>query len=221
MTFRAYIVDDEPLVSDMIALTLEAVGFSSIYRATTISQCLEMLADLGDSVYVVLLDLRLPDGFGLTVMEYLANTHQNIVGIVVITAHPDVESVRQFFELGTDSVLPIHYETKPLTKNLLAEHVTRAARLVEAKRNRQAAMIQDRIWDLLRSLDARIDAQAQQLSRLPQMDERLTDIERRVPTFLRQLGMDLIRLAVIALAVLGLLYFGVGTFIANIIDHTR
>lgn len=214
------VVDDDPTVCQMVSLTLESLGFSLIYQAATMAECLAILAERGEEIYVVLLDLKLPDGFGLGVMQHLANSHEHIVGIVVITAHPDVESVSQFYQLGTEQIVPVHYETKPLTRDLLADQVTRATRLIDGKRKRQGVILQDHVWAMLQTLNDRVgdlSGAVNQLDRFDRLEQRLVQLEKKYPSFLKQLAMTVISTIVVGLAVIALLYFGIGTLLAEVI----
>jgi DNA-binding NtrC family response regulator len=98
------IIDDEPVLQDVLATVLRREGFQ-VSQATTAAEGLraaeEQEADL------VLLDLMLPDRPGLEVLKELKSRDQEIV-VVVITAYSSVETAIAAMREGA-----FHYIPKP------------------------------------------------------------------------------------------------------------
>jgi len=101
---RILIIDDEPVMQDILATLLRREGFS-VLQATTAQQGLR-LADEHE-VDLVLLDLMLPDRHGLEVLAELKKRDPEIV-VVVITAFSSVESAITAMREGA-----FHYIPKP------------------------------------------------------------------------------------------------------------
>jgi DNA-binding NarL/FixJ family response regulator len=99
------VVDDHVLIRDALRDMLgalkrdAAVLESSNCRAAM--RCLEGHSDVG----LVLLDLSLPDGNGLEMLAELRRRYP-AVGIVVLSAHHDHETVRRVFDLGALGFIP-------------------------------------------------------------------------------------------------------------------
>lgn len=115
---RVLLVDDEP---DFVAAALEILKLHdhAVTSADSLSTARAELAN-GDHE-VLLLDLMLPDGNGLELLEELKNS--NLSKIVLITGHPGIKS--QIGHLGGPS---LQYLTKPVD----AESLLRATAIDEA-----------------------------------------------------------------------------------------
>ena len=118
------IVEDEPSSRKYLSMLLSQQGYSRIYEAGNIADCLSILSEHGEQIYLVLLDLMLPDGWGLSVMEHLVNSHDYIVGIIATTGFGNIETVRDFFQMGTDKILAMDFQPKPLSLKTLLEIVS-------------------------------------------------------------------------------------------------
>jgi len=101
---RILIIDDEPVLQDVLATLLRREGFQ-VVLATTAAEGLR-LAEEGETD-LVLLDLMLPDRPGLQVLKELKKRDPEIV-VVVITAYSSVESAIAAMREGA-----FHYIPKP------------------------------------------------------------------------------------------------------------
>jgi DNA-binding NtrC family response regulator len=101
---RILIIDDEPVMQDILATLLRREGFA-VLQATTGEEGLRLADE--QEVDLVLLDLMLPDRHGLEVLAELKKRDPEIV-VVVITAFSSVESAITAMREGA-----FHYIPKP------------------------------------------------------------------------------------------------------------
>ncbi len=116
----ALVVDDEPDIRELLSITLERMDIST--RACEDVSSAKRL--LGDHAYdLCLTDMRLPDGDGLELVEWI---QQEVAGtpVAVITAHGSVETAVKALKLGA-----FDFVSKPLDLNDLRKLVTAALKL--------------------------------------------------------------------------------------------
>jgi two-component system response regulator PilR (NtrC family) len=117
------IVDDEPDLVELVTLTLsrmnvaaqsagDVAGAKKLLKATRFDLCLT--------------DMRLPDGDGLDLVEWM-NAHTPGVPCAVITAHGNVESAVRALKLGA-----FDFVSKPLDIGVLRRIVSTALKLSQA-----------------------------------------------------------------------------------------
>ena len=82
------VVDDEADIRELLAMTLARMGVES-HGAATREEALALLA--ANSYNLCLTDMRLPDGDGLSVLEYVTRNHPQMP-VAVITAHGSTEN---------------------------------------------------------------------------------------------------------------------------------
>lgn len=80
---QVLIIDDEPLLVEVVASVLETEGYT-IVSAASAAAGQAALADGFEGV--VLLDLRLPDGLGLELLEPMVSQYDHI-RVIIMTAH--------------------------------------------------------------------------------------------------------------------------------------
>ena len=96
MTPRALIVDDEPDIRDLLGITLGRMQI----QVSTAADYASAVKQLGSERFdLVLTDMRLPDGDGLDLVEWI-QTHRPGVPVAVITAHGNVEAAVRALKLG-------------------------------------------------------------------------------------------------------------------------
>ena len=143
------VVDDDFRVADIHAeFVARTPGFEVIGRAHTAQAAYE--AVIGQSPELVLLDLYLPDEFGLDLLRRLGSVRTPPY-VIVITAAKDVATVQQAMRMGV-----MHYLVKPFSSDRLREHLLayrqardRMGRLGEASQDEV-----DRLYSLMRSSPA-------------------------------------------------------------------
>lgn len=118
---RVLIIDDEPDLVELVALTLQRMKLSC-ESAGTLRDAQRLV--LTSSFDLVLCDMRLPDGDGLDFLEWLQTKHQGIP-CAIITAHGNVETAVRALKAGAFDFL-----SKPLDVAVLRRLITSALRLV-------------------------------------------------------------------------------------------
>ena len=114
-TPRALIVDDEPDIRELLAITL---GRMHIEVATAVDYASAIKALGQERFDLVLTDMRLPDGDGLGIVEWIQH-HRPGVPVAVITAHGNVEAAVRALKLGA-----FDFISKPLDLGSLRKLIT-------------------------------------------------------------------------------------------------
>ncbi len=120
----ALIIDDEPDICELLSLTLGRMNI----RSDTAGDVAGAKALLRDKSFdLCLTDMRLPDGDGLDLVEWM---QKNAVGVpvAVITAHGNVETAVQALKLGA-----FDFISKPLDLTHLRSIVENALKVEETE----------------------------------------------------------------------------------------
>jgi two-component system response regulator PilR (NtrC family) len=112
------VIDDEPVLQDVLGSLLEGNGFDC-HKAMTAEEGMQILRD--EEIDVVLLDLMLPDRSGLDLLPEIKILDQHLP-VVVITAYSSVESAIEAMRRGA-----FHYVPKPFKNEEVLHLVRRAA----------------------------------------------------------------------------------------------
>ena len=120
MTPRALIVDDEPDIRDLLGITLGRMQL----QVSTAADYASAVKQLGGQKFdLVLTDMRLPDGDGLDLVDWI-QTHRPGVPVAVITAHGNVEAAVRALKLGA-----FDFISKPLDLGALRKLITATLKL--------------------------------------------------------------------------------------------
>jgi two-component system response regulator PilR (NtrC family) len=123
---RALIVDDEPDLCELLSLTLARMGVDSNAVHDLAGARLELQ---GKQHYALCLtDLRLPDGDGIELLEWI-QSHSPELPVAVITAHGHVEAAVRALKLGA-----FDFVSKPLDITDLRKLVNQALKLSDERR---------------------------------------------------------------------------------------
>ncbi len=118
---RALIVDDEPDILTLLAISLGRMGIETRPAASV----QEALSALGQERFdFCLTDLRLPDGDGLMLVRHIQQQQQPGLPVAVITAHGDMQSAIDALKAGA-----FDFVNKPLDLERLRAMVETALRL--------------------------------------------------------------------------------------------
>ena len=116
----ALVIDDEPDICELLTLTLGRMDINTVSAADVGSA----KALLGEQVFdLCLTDMRLPDGDGLELVEWM-QVNVPEVPVAVITAHGNVETAVQALKLGA-----FDFITKPLDLNHLRNIIENALKV--------------------------------------------------------------------------------------------
>jgi len=117
---RALVVDDEPDIRELLSITLGRMDIA----VETVGDYSLAVKQLGGQRYdLVLTDMRLPDGDGLDLVEWIQEHHPG-VPVAVITAHGNVEAAVRALKLGA-----FDFISKPLDLAALRRMVTATLKL--------------------------------------------------------------------------------------------
>jgi len=119
------VVDDDQTVRETLADYFDALGYA-VRAAATATAGRQAAAEHAPDV--VLVDLRLPDASGLTLLEALRADDPEL-GVIVLTGHADVPTAVRAMQQGA-----LDFLEKPVDLDALAVAVTRAAELVALRR---------------------------------------------------------------------------------------
>ena len=116
----ALVIDDEPDICELLSITLNRMDIAT-RTCTDIGTAKRALSQ--DSFDLCLTDMRLPDGDGLELVEWI---QREVPGtpVAVITAHGSVETAVKALKLGA-----FDFVSKPLDLNDLRKLVTAAMKL--------------------------------------------------------------------------------------------
>jgi DNA-binding NtrC family response regulator len=118
------VVDDEPLIRWSLSERLKTDGYE-VLEAETGRAALEKLAE---GVDLVLLDYRLPDTDGVTVLRKIKEFDQDIL-VILLTAFASVETAVEAMKLGA-----YHFANKPFNLDEVAATVERALEATRLRR---------------------------------------------------------------------------------------
>jgi two-component system response regulator PilR (NtrC family) len=116
----ALVVDDEPDIRELLSITLERMDVSARVCAD-IASAKQLLGK--DAYDLCLTDMRLPDGDGLELVDWIQSKAPG-TPVAVITAHGSVETAVRALKLGA-----FDFVSKPLDLNDLRKLVTAALKL--------------------------------------------------------------------------------------------
>ena len=102
MATRILIVEDSPLVTDAFSVLFTEAGYD-VDSAATVAEAIER--GTSERADVLLLDLSLPDGNGLEILEALRKRGSLPRATLAMTGHNDSESRRLCLEAGCAAVL--------------------------------------------------------------------------------------------------------------------
>ncbi|MEK7328902.1 MAG: response regulator, partial [Chloroflexota bacterium] len=119
------IVDDEPTPRTFIHQLLTDQGYTALEADTVASAHAQI--DLGQAD-IVLLDVMLPDGSGLRLLERLAQEQPGLP-VIVFTGFGDIEMAVEAMQAGAQDFL-----TKPIDSQRLLKALSRASEAVSLRR---------------------------------------------------------------------------------------
>ena len=124
---QVLVVDDEADIRELLGLTLARMGLDA-HCASSIAEAYALLAK--DTYDLCLTDMRLPDGDGLTVVDFVAKNHPNLP-VAVITAHGSTENAVAALKAGA-----FDYLAKPVSLDQLRTLVRSALKLPRSAQRR-------------------------------------------------------------------------------------
>lgn len=148
----ALIIDDEPDICELLTLTLERMDIRT-KSAVDVAAAKSLLGK--HEFNICLTDMRLPDGDGLELVEWM-QTNAPGIPVAVITAHGNVETAVQALKLGA-----FDFISKPLDLGNLRNIVESALKLgVAQKQDSKLLGDSQRMQDLRDMIDRVARSQA-------------------------------------------------------------
>ncbi|MDQ6870789.1 MAG: response regulator [Gemmatimonadota bacterium] len=117
MAARILIVEDSTLVTDAFTILFGETGYD-VDVAATVAEAIEL--GTANPADIMLLDLTLPDGNGLEVLEALRERGASPRATLAMTGHDDARTRRACLDAGCAEVL-----LKPLPIGDLLRHIER------------------------------------------------------------------------------------------------
>ncbi len=130
------IVDDEPDIRELLDITLSRMGLET-HSAATLGEAQGMVAEVLPDL--CLTDMRLPDGDGISLVEYIQRDHPHIP-VAMITAHGSVETAISALKAGA-----FDFISKPIELERLRSLVITALQLGDDASRESAAVDQELI----------------------------------------------------------------------------
>jgi len=128
---QALVIDDEPDICELLKMTLGRMDIET----ETAADVSTAKALLGSRQFdICLTDMRLPDGDGLELVEWI-QSHAASMPVAVITAHGNVETAVQALKLGA-----FDFISKPLDLTHLRNIVENALK-IEAETPQQPSRL--------------------------------------------------------------------------------
>ena len=118
--YRALVVDDEPDIRELLGITLERMNIDVVTAGDVASATRELRNGSFDLCFT---DMRLPDGDGLNLVEWI-QAHRSHTPVAVITAHGNVETAVRALKLGA-----FDFISKPLDLAVLRKLITATLKL--------------------------------------------------------------------------------------------
>ena len=140
----ALVIDDEPDICELLTLTLGRMEIRT-ESAADVGGAKQLLGE--HDFDICLTDMRLPDGDGLELVEWM-QTHAAGVPVAVITAHGNVETAVQALKLGA-----FDFISKPLDLANLRNIIENALRVSAGSRAGQSQLMgESPLMDELRDM---------------------------------------------------------------------
>jgi two-component system response regulator PilR (NtrC family) len=114
------IVDDEPDIRELLDITLSRMGLDT-HSAATLGEAQALVAEMQPDL--CLTDMRLPDGNGISLVEYIQHEFSHIP-VAMITAHGSVETAISALKAGA-----FDFISKPIELDNLRRLVSSALQL--------------------------------------------------------------------------------------------
>lgn len=115
---RFLVVDDEPLVREMLNDILLDIGYDVVGQANDGGQAIERATQLKPDI--ICLDINMPEMSGLDALASIKTSNKNII-VIMVTANSDTSTVQQAIRTGADG-----YILKPFNAQQIIKAVDRA-----------------------------------------------------------------------------------------------
>lgn len=157
MKNRILIVDDEPDIRELLEITLGRMSLAT-NSAADLESARQLLST--EHFNLCLTDMRLPDGDGIELVEYIQKKHKQIP-CAVITAHGTTESAIKALKSGA-----FDFVSKPIDLQKLRDLVNAALRLPQQQEDEAPAAAESRIGPSITGQSKRVVELREQIAKL-------------------------------------------------------
>ena len=216
------VVDDDKRTVFLLKEILHEAGYKNVFTSYSGAEALGELVANKDLIYVIILDIEIPGLARSDVVEYLSSAHKAPVGIIFITGSATKESSAEFLKLSYTNVTSVGYITKPFRPDKVLTETNKALDLTHQKRKNHfyaLTNINENIHKINERI-IRIEKKLLPIDNIESLGQGIGSLLRKHNFFI-QSGFGLIRIIIIALAILGLLYLNVDDFMIKIINELK
>ncbi len=223
------VVGDDKRIVGVLKEILHEADYKNVFTSYSGAEALGELVANKDLIYVILLDIEIPGLARSDVVEYLSSAHKVPVGIIFLTDSATEESSAEFLKLSYTNVTSVGYIKKPFKPSKLVAEINKALDLTHQKRknhfyaltniNENIHKINENIHKINERI-IRIEKKLLPIDNIESLRQGIGSLLRKHNFFI-QSGFGLIRIIIIALAILGLLYLNVDDFMIEIINELK
>ncbi len=110
---RTLIVDDEPLIREMLNDMLESLDYQVVSQANNGASAIEKAALFKPDV--VFLDINMPEISGLDALASIKTSNKDII-VIMVTANSDTSTVQQAIRTGADGYILKPFSTQQIIR---------------------------------------------------------------------------------------------------------
>ncbi len=204
-------------------------NYKNVFTSYSGADALGELVANEDLIHVVILDIKIIGVDRSDVVEYLSGAHKVPVGIIFLTDSATEESSAEFLKLSYTNVTSVGYIKRPFRPSKLVAEINKALDLTHQKRKNHFYALTN-INENIHKINEDIHKISERIIRIEKKLLPIDNIESlrqgigsllRKHNFFIQSGFGLIRIIIIALAILGLLYLNVDDFMIKIINELK
>lgn len=119
---KALVIDDEPDIRELLSITLSRMKIETDF-AENVEKGIQKVSE--NEYFLVLTDMKMPDGTGLDIVKYIQDNKPNIP-VAVITAFGNVDSAVETLKAGA-----FDYVSKPINLSMLKSLVQTALNIID------------------------------------------------------------------------------------------
>ena len=155
MQYSALIIDDEPDIRQLLAISLERMNLRC-YQAANVSEALAQLEER--SYHFCITDMKLPDGNGMDIIQ-LCHSRYSDMPVAMITAHGNMDMAIEALKAGA-----FDFVAKPLDLGRLRELASAALKLTRVPLHVEALPSNDSLLGSSEAME-RLKAKIQKVAR--------------------------------------------------------
>ncbi len=216
------VVDEDKRFVVLLKEILREADYKNVFTSYSGEEALGELVVNEDSIYIVILDIKILGVDRSDVVKYLSSVHKVPVGIIILTDSATKEISAEFLKLSYTNVTSVGYITKPFRPDKVLTETSIALDLTHQKRKNHfysLTNINDNIHKINERI-IRIEKKLLPIDNIELLGQGIGSLLRKHNFFI-QSGFGLIRIIIIALAILGLLYLNVDDFMIKIINELK